>query len=96
MNTASKQVQESPVIYLERPVVGLTSPEFQTFAQEVIKAIGRMTKNSAKAFGRGLGRAYRFIERKWNEGADYHNRMQAIHDERYARNFYHIRSMGVL
>lgn len=95
MNASSNHVRNS-VIYLERPVVGLTSPEFQTFAKEVIKAIGRMTKNSAKAFGAWLGRAYRFIERKWNEGADYHNRMQAIHDERYARNFYHLRSMGVL
>lgn len=93
MNAVLNKVEAKPVIYLESKVVGLTSPEVQTFAQELVKAIAKLTKKSLKAIGSGIVATLRYLERKWNEGADYHNRMQAIHDERYARNFYHIRSV---
>lgn len=92
MNAILNKVEAKPVIYLKTQVVGLTSPEIQTLAQETIKAIAKMTKKSLKAVGSALAIAFRYIERKWNEGAEMHNRMVALQDERYARNPYPIRS----
>lgn len=81
-----------PLIILERPVVGMTSPEFQEYAREVIQAIARMTKRSAKSLGAAIVRGFRYVDRKWTEAGDMHNRAQANIDERYARNFYHLRA----
>lgn len=93
MNTMLQEVERPPVIYMEHPVVGIGSPEFQEFAREVIKAIGRMTKKSFKTVAGGLVRVFRYIDRKWTEAGDMHNRAQTSIDERYARNFHHLRCL---
>lgn len=87
-----QKAEEHPLIVLDHPIAGMTSPEFQEYAREVIRAIGRMTKRSAKWIGSGIVRGFRYIDHKWTEAADMHNRAQANIDERYARNFYHLRA----
>ena len=79
-------------ICMEHPVVGITSPEFQDFAKAVINAIARATKKLFRAVGRTVVRAWRYIERKNREAAEIHNRAQMNLDERYARNWFYIRS----
>ena len=81
-----------PAVYLDHPVVGMTSPEFQDFAKAVIKAIARATKKMFRAIGGGIVRIWRFVDKKLQEGAEIHNRQTQMLDERYARNFYHMRS----
>jgi predicted RNA-binding protein len=79
-------------VYLDHPVVGMTSPEFQEFAKAVIKAIARRTKKMFRAVAGGIVRIWRYIDKKVQEGAEIHNRQTQMLDERYARNFYHLRS----
>jgi len=73
------------------PVVGITSPDFLDSVRELIRVIGRMTKRSIKIVANGLMRAFRYLDRKWTEAGDMHNRAQTNIDDRYARNFHHIR-----
>ena len=93
MSTISNQNEVHPIIFLERPVVGMTSPEFQEFAKEVIAAIGRSTRRLFKATTVLMLKALHFINRKMNEGAEIHNRSTASIDDRYSRNWYYIRSL---
>lgn len=93
MNTSNTIVEQTPVIYLDHPVVGMTSPEFQEFARAVIKAIARATKKSVKAVVGGVVRAFRYLDRKWIEAAEMDRRAHAIHNERYAHNFHYLRCL---
>jgi hypothetical protein len=81
-----------PTVYLDHPVVGMTSPEFQEFAKAVIKAIARATKKMFRAIGGRIVRIWHFVDKKLKEGAEIHNRQTQMLDERYAKNFYHLRS----
>ena len=92
MNTSNLSIEQKPTIYLDHPVVGITSPEFQEFAKAVIQAIARATKKKFRSFGGAVIRAWRFIERKNREAVEMHNRAQMNLDDRYARNWFYIRS----
>ena len=84
-------IEPNPGIYVERPVVGITSPEFQHFTNEVVKAIGRMTQRLFKGMKSIVVGIYRYLQEQNRIAGEIHNRVQASKDERFARNYFPIR-----
>lgn len=73
--------------------VGLTHPDYPEYLKALVRAIAQATKNGSKSFLKGTVSAVKWIKKKLDEGAEMHNRHMTIVDERYANNWYHIRSV---
>ena len=67
-------------------------PQWPGNLWRLVRAIGRQTKQAAKAIGRALVTFGKYAKRKLDEGAEIHNRATTMLDERYQKNWYHIRS----
>jgi hypothetical protein len=71
----------------------LTNPELRSFIKEIIAAIGRATCRFLERIGSVVLRSVRAVKRRMDEAAEIHNRQMAILDERYSRNWYHLRNI---
>ena len=76
--------------WLRRQIVWSGETRFPVYQ---IKAIGRTAKRAAKTVAVGAVSVFRYLGRKWREGAEIHNHSVTNLDDRYARNFYYLRSM---
>lgn len=94
MTTIANSIPENTaVILLDRPYVGLTHPDYPEFIKTLVRLIAKATKRSAKALWIAMKSAAKWLDRKFQEGAEIHNRQTQMLDERYNRNFYHLRSL---
>ena len=61
--------------------------------KEVVEAIARQTRKGVRRLAAAIARVGKYAVRKWNEGAEIHNRQMTSMDERYSANWYFIRSV---
>ena len=61
--------------------------------KEIVGAIARQTRKGVRRVAADLARLGKYFVRKWNEGAEIHNRQMSSMDERYSANWYFIRSV---
>lgn len=81
------------VVSTNADFVGLTHPDYPEYLKALVRTIAEATKKGSKGFLRGTVSAVKWIKKKLDEGAEMHNRHTTIVDERYANNWYHIRSV---
>lgn len=93
MTSVNKDIEQKYPFYLDRAVVGITRPEFPDFARELIKAIARKTKKSAKAAIDWFVGVFRQADSRWTEAGVMNRRVQVDRDERFARSFHHFRGI---
>ena len=63
------------------------------FFGATIKSIARATKNGSVWLWKIILKFGNWINKKWTEGAEIHNRALRESDRRYAHNFHHIRGV---
>ncbi len=68
-------------------------PNLGSISIDVIRAIGRSTRNGVRILFGALVRVARFVKQKLDEGAEMHNRKVALQDERYMQNWYYLRTI---
>ena len=73
--------------------VGLTHPDYPEYLKALVRAIAQATKKGSKRLYLAAISVAKWIKLKADEGAEMHNRHMRLVDERYASNWYHIRSM---
>ena len=67
--------------------------EIPNFFGVVIKLIARATKNGSVGLGKQMLKLGSWLDKKWKEGAEIHNRALRESDRRYVHNFQHIRGV---
>lgn len=94
MSTSQQNsIEGHSVIRLQPRIVGITTPEFQTYANDTVQAIGRKTRRILRKTGAILVKVYAYLKRKLNEGAEMHNRLEAMKDQKYCQNFNYLRGI---
>lgn len=94
MTTATCRSTE--ILSIAPPVgtlMGVTHPGYPDFLKALVKSIAKATKAGAKALLRAAASGMKWLKRKFDEGAEMHNRHMQVVDERYASNWYYMRSL---
>jgi hypothetical protein len=91
MNTPLTSDLKAPLL-LDRPYfVGLTTPGYPEFLKALVRLIANATKRGLRGGWVALKNMVLRLNQKLLDGAEIHERQTRMTEERYAKNFHHLR-----